>query len=95
MWEPTIRQLTQVLVDNAIECATGDGTILVEVTKAGRTASFATRNDWAHDVQTRLGNASASISLYWYARAILEKDHEAAGLQGAILSGTKPQDNVV
>lgn len=51
--EPAIRQLMQILVDNAIKYATGDGTILVEVTKAGRTAQFATRNDWAHDVDSR------------------------------------------
>ena len=51
--EPAIRQLMQILVDNAIKYATGDGTILVEVTKAGRTAVFATRNDWAHDVDSR------------------------------------------
>ena len=44
-------------------------------------------------VQTRLGHASASITLGWYAHAIPEKDHEAADLLGAILSGTKPQDN--
>ena len=51
--EPAIRQLMQILVDNAIKYAMGDGTILVEVAKAGRTASFATRNDWAHDVDSR------------------------------------------
>ena len=51
--EPAIRQLMQILVDNAIKYATGDGTILVEVAKAGRTATFATRNDWAHDVDSR------------------------------------------
>ena len=44
-------------------------------------------------VQTRLGHASASITLGWYAHAIPEKGHEAADLLGAILSGTKPQDN--
>lgn len=44
-------------------------------------------------VQTRLGHASASITLGWYAHAIPEKEHEAADLLGAILSGTKPQDN--
>ena len=44
-------------------------------------------------VQTRLGHASASITLGWYAHAIPEKDHEAADLLGAILSGTKPQEN--
>ena len=44
-------------------------------------------------VQTRLGHASASITLGWYAHAIPEKDHEAADLLGAILSGAKPQDN--
>ena len=51
--EPAIRQLMQILVDNAIKYAMGDGTILVEVAKAGRTVSFATRNDWAHDVESR------------------------------------------
>ena len=44
-------------------------------------------------VQTRLGHTSASITLGWYAHAIPEKDHEAADLLGAILSGTKSQDN--
>ncbi len=51
--EPSIRQLMQILVDNAIKYAMGDGTILVEVTKSGRIAVFATRNDWAHDVDSR------------------------------------------
>ena len=51
--EPAIRQLMQILIDNAIKYATGDGTILVEVKKTGRTALFATRNDWAHDVDAR------------------------------------------
>ena len=51
--EPAIRQLMQILVDNAVKYATGDGTILVEVAKAGRTATFATRNDWVHDVDSR------------------------------------------
>ena len=44
-------------------------------------------------VQARLGHASASITLGWYAHAIPEKDHEAADLLGAILSGAKPQDS--
>lgn len=51
--EPAIRQLMQILVDNAVKYATGDGRVLVEVTKAGRTATFATRNDWAHDTDSR------------------------------------------
>jgi signal transduction histidine kinase len=51
--EPAIRQLMQIFVDNAIKYSTGDGTILVEVEKAGRTTSFATRNDWVHDVEMR------------------------------------------
>lgn len=50
--EPAIRQLMQILVDNAIKYATGDGTILIEVSKTGRTALFATRNDWEHDVDS-------------------------------------------
>lgn len=45
-------------------------------------------------MQTRLGHVRASITLGWYAHAIPEKDHEAADLLGAILSGTKPQENV-
>lgn len=45
-------------------------------------------------VQARLGHAGASIALGWYAHAIPEKDHEAADLLGAILSGEKPQENV-
>ena len=51
--EAAIRQLMQILVDNAIKYATGDGKVLMEVTKAGRAAVFATRNDWAHDVDSR------------------------------------------
>ena len=38
-------------------------------------------------VQTRLGHASASITLGWYAHAIPEKDHEAADLLGSLLAG--------
>ena len=38
-------------------------------------------------VQTRLGHASASITLGWYAHAIPEKDHEAANLLGSLLAG--------
>lgn len=45
-------------------------------------------------MQTRLGHVSASITLGWYAHAIPEKDHEAADPLRAILSGTKPQENV-
>lgn len=37
--------------------------------------------------------ASANIALGWYAHAIPKNDHEAAELLGALLSGTKPQDN--
>ncbi|MBR3224580.1 MAG: hypothetical protein IKF78_04585 [Atopobiaceae bacterium] len=51
--EPAIRQLMQILVDNAIKYATGDGTILVEVTRKGRGAVFATRNHWDHGVDSR------------------------------------------
>lgn len=40
-----------------------------------------------------MAHANASITLGWYAHAIPEKDHEAADLLGAALSGTKPQDN--
>lgn len=51
--EPAIRQLMQILADNAIKYATGDGTILVEVTRKGRGAVFATRNHWDHGVDSR------------------------------------------
>ena len=41
-------------------------------------------------VQTRLGHASASITLGWYAHAIPEKDHEAADLLGNLLASNAP-----
>ena len=50
--EPAVRQLMQILVDNAIKYATGDGTILVEVARKGRGAVFATRNHWDHSVDS-------------------------------------------
>ena len=42
-------------------------------------------------VQTRLGHASASITLGWYAHAIPEKDHEVADLLGSLLAA-KPEE---
>ena len=48
--EPGIRQLMSILIDNAIKYAAGDGTIQVEVGLEGRSAVFATRNDWDHNV---------------------------------------------
>lgn len=42
-------------------------------------------------VQTRLGHASASITLGWYAHAIPENDHEAARKLGALLAAPKEQ----
>lgn len=42
-------------------------------------------------VQTRLGHASPSITLGWYAHAIPENDHEAAQKLGALLSAPKQQ----
>lgn len=41
-------------------------------------------------MQTRLGHASASITLGWYAHAIPEKDHEAADLLGNLLESNAP-----
>lgn len=50
-------------------------------------------------VQTRLGHASASITLDWYAHAIPQNDHAAADMLGNLLAGTSgdepkdPQEN--
>lgn len=49
--EPAIRQLVQILVDNAVKYAAGDGTVWVEVMREGRNAVFLTRNHWTHDVE--------------------------------------------
>ena len=38
-------------------------------------------------VQTRLGHASASITLDWYAHAIPQNDHAAADMLGSLLAG--------
>lgn len=51
--EPAVRQLMQILIDNAIKYATGDGTIQIEVKREGRSAIFATRNQWDHGVDVR------------------------------------------
>ena len=42
-------------------------------------------------VQTRLGHASASITLGWYTHAISEKDHEAADLLGSLLAANQAE----
>lgn len=51
--EPAVRQLMQILIENAIKYATGDGVIWVEVTRDGREAVFQTRNCWDHGVDAR------------------------------------------
>ena len=43
-------------------------------------------------VQTRLGHASASITLDWYAHAIPQNDHAAAAMLGNLLGGTTDSD---
>lgn len=45
----------------------------------------------AKPVQTRLGHASPSITLGWYAHAIPENDHEAAKKLGVLLAAPKQQ----
>lgn len=48
--EPSVRQLMQILIDNAVKYATGDGTVEIEVRREGPNAVFVTRNQWEHNV---------------------------------------------
>ncbi|MDO4798125.1 MAG: tyrosine-type recombinase/integrase [Coriobacteriales bacterium] len=43
-------------------------------------------------VQTRLGHASASITLDWYAHAIPQNDHAAATMLGNLLNSKQGED---
>ena len=43
-------------------------------------------------VQTRLGHASASITLDWYAHAIPQNDHAATAMLGNLLNGKQEED---
>lgn len=43
-------------------------------------------------VQTRLGHASASITLGWYAHAIPQNDHAAATMLGNLLNSKQEED---
>lgn len=43
-------------------------------------------------VQTRLGHASASITLDWYAHAIPQNDHAAATMLGNLLNSKQEED---
>ena len=44
-------------------------------------------------VQTRLGHASASITLDWYAHAIPQNDHAAATMLGNLLNAKQEEDD--